>query len=284
MNLGIFEYVKSLPGFDKYHPIFTISAAEIFAEYYNYWVKDGKLFVLYPVIDTLQTLPSYLGVAVIKPSAITTLYVPTELQADISKAGNVAEVDFVSTAKTLLEGFAKGSHNYGFPNRSPWMLCGSNIIKLTRSITTGSGLFKVDILSLSANQLHVDGTMIRPNAFVSEYANVEDIIVPLQHLKYTPMWDIVPDEIKEHYNIYMEKNNLTHGTLITRTIRDRNFAMGEHCYIIDIESGKYRYFVSKTDNNSELPIIYDGKMAIPDCPLNDKFYIEIDDNGTKIGG
>lgn len=267
--INVLEYLKNLDGFKNNKPIITVGINNI-ENYYDYYIKDNLLFIIFSTI-TDDGKNSYFNLAIINPDCITGIYCPYGLKADISKVSadktNYSSV-FTAKMKEIIPKFLDGANNNNFnlAYTKARISVGDEIIRITENTKINGDLFSIDDNNISLENIvgQPGNTMTKQFRFFSNFNKIESMYIPFDDIPLTPIKDIVGDEILDMVNNLKinkygkpkvpgyERIEYSKGNRIFADIADKTKNEKEYTR---------RYFVSKINNNSYVPLSADAKEA-----------------------
>lgn len=266
--LNVLEYIKTLDNFEANKPTIVIAGCNTIETYYNYYIKDSLLFIVFQqATDTGSG--AYMNLGIINPDAITSIYCNPNLNVNVSdvssNAGTYGEA-FASTIKTIIPNFVTGknTNNFNIGYNKARISVGSEIIRILDKNVAENG----DFLSIDTNEISVGNIvgqpgniMIKDTRFFTEYSKIDALFIPLIDVPMTPINDIISDDIKTlienyQYNLFHAKN--------APGYRHVPYNKGDRVWIDVTDKSKglsetRRYFVSKLDKNSYIPLSKESK-------------------------
>ena len=256
--LNVLKYIKENdPNFEKNHPIIYLSSNDIYAQYKDYYIKDGFLFVL-GVKAASSPGQAYYSVDVINPDFIN--FVGTPFECNATDMNAYSSLNLTSKIKSLIKGLVEGDNNFGIPLERAWITLDNGYnTGLTANTSIGSNHFTIKTPTMDENLMvsNPGKTIVEDRYLTTAFDKVSTVNIPLQYVDVTKFKDIVPDEILEACSIY--KTNLFGPNKVEPFIDNRRqFNMGERCIASyrekDPNTGKvgdtkYKYFISKINRN-----------------------------------
>ncbi len=270
MNLGILSYIKGLDNFKKHKPIIALST-DVFEDYYDYFIVNGNLFIV--TVQQTQNLdaPAIYTLTAVNPEEIESIYVDKELNVDITTVSSVTTANFANLAKTVIEGLASGSKNYGIPYTSATVNIMDKVLTINETAVVSGELFSVDNVALDASMFantRSQGEIYKTKRTIGNLSSISAISVPLNAVPYTPMADVCGEEVLNIVKNYLKNLKIEKGSPMLNT---RAYHRGEHVYIkVEDKNGKItkRYYVSKVE----------GNPPMKELPKDDSAWIDITDD------
>lgn len=281
--INVLEYLKTLDGYKNNKPIITVGINNI-ENYYDYYIKNNLLFIIFSTI-TDDGKNSYFNLAIINPDCITGIYCPYGLKADISKVSanktNYSTI-FTNKMKEIIPKFLDGanSNNFNLAYTKARISVGDEIIRITEDTKINGDIFSIDDYNISLENIvsKPGNIMAKRFRFFTNFSKIESIYIPFEDIRLTPVKDIVDTEILDmvdnlHLNKYgnprvpgYERIEYSKGNRIFADIADKT--KNEKDYT-------RRYFVSKINNNSFVPLSVEAKEADAWLECNSDFTSEI---------
>ena len=270
MNLGILSYIKNQDNYKDHKPIIALST-DVFEDYYDYFIVGGNLFII--TVQQTQNIdaPAIYTLTAINPEDIESIYVDKELNVDISNISSIETSDFSGLAKTIIEGLASGSKNYGIPYTSATLNVMDKVLVINETAVVSGDLFSIDNVALDASMFantRSQGEIYKNKRTIANLSSISTISVPLNAVPYTPMTDVCGDEVLAIVKNYLKNLKIEKGSPMLNT---RAYHKGEHVYIkVEDKNGNVskRYYVSKIEGNPPMTSL----------PKDDSAWIDITDD------
>ena len=269
--LSILSYIKTLEDYHKFHPIICIGCHEIFEEYYDYYIHNNMLYIL-GISSTDIGSGGYKVISVVNPASITNVYCDDKLKADFTQASevypnsDVLNADFISLAKTFLANCKQNPNNFNLPYSNARILVGDESIRLSKSIEINGDLFSVDITELNIGKIvgNPGSPMCGTFRIFSEFDKIQVISAPFSEVFMSPFASIVSNEVLELSNNYRKNHFSVMGV---PNYKHQEYAMGDRVWLDvtikrkdgTIEPEVRKWFVSKVDRNSDIPMSKEAK-------------------------
>lgn len=268
MNNGVFDvlaYAKTLDGYKKHKPVITLGA-NVFEEYFDYFIKDGLIFIVgTTAIEDLDVTAIY-TVSIINPSCVKSIHLYKDIKPNIEDIQELnITSNFETVAKTICEGLASGSHNFNIPIDCGVFNAEDVLGRVNETFKTSGNLYSVETIVQDSNKFDKmttkDGSILSNKLLFSSFDKMESLYVPLHNLFYTPFIDYVPDEIKDMCKTYNKNLHIFNGIPYNE---NKSYHKGERIKARVDNKGKieYRYYVSKINANTESPLESENWLEI----------------------
>lgn len=275
MSSGVFDvlaYAKTLDGYKKHKPVITLGA-NVFEEYYDYFIKDGLIFIVgTTTVEDLDVTAIY-TVSIINPATVNAIHLYKDINPNIDNmASTNTKSNFETVAKKICEGLANGSHNFGICSSCGVFNCQDVVGRVNDTFKTSGNLFSVETIVQDAvmfdKMANKDGTIMSNKILFGEFDKIETLYIPLHVLFYTPFVDYVPDEIKEMCKTYTKSMHIYNGVPYSK---NKSYHKGERIKARVDNKGtiEYRYYVSKINGNTESPLDSENWIEITDKIVED---------------
>lgn len=265
MDLGVFKYIKTLDKYGfansektkKYHPIICLGTENVFDAYWDYFVVDGRLFLIALMGSDNLLNGANLELIYINPDSISSLYIPKELQADIDDVTSETSANFISDIKTLIKETVEGKENFDIPYSSMKIYIAGQILFGNSSYKQNGNLFQLDNEAINiAKVVEYDnktGQAFETRRFIGTFDKVDAVSIPFAHLPQTPFKDLVGDEIKQICANYLSSKDMLNGVRWVKPTTS-GYRQGERVWIYDPKEKVKKYYVSKKYENNVNPL------------------------------
>ena len=150
MNLGVLKYIKTLDKYGfangektkKYHPIICLGTENVFDAYWDYFIVDGRLFLIALMGSDNLLNGANLELVYINPDSISSVYIPKELQADVDGVTDETSANFIDDIKTLFKETIEGKENFDIPYSSMKIYIAGQILFGNSSYKQNGNLFQ----------------------------------------------------------------------------------------------------------------------------------------------
>ena len=265
MNLGVLKYIKTLDKYGfangektrKYHPIICLDAENVFDSYWDYFVVNGRLFLIALMGSDNILNGANLELIYINPNSIVSVYIPKELKADVDNVTSETSADFIKDIKNLLKDTIEGKENFSIPYSSMKIYISGQILFGNSSYKQKGDLFQLDNELINiAKVVEYDnktGQAFETRRFIGTFDKVDAVSIPFAHLPQTPFKDLVGDEIKQLCANYLSSKDMLNGVRWIKPTTS-GYRQGERVWIYDPKTKTKKFYVSKEYENNINPL------------------------------
>jgi hypothetical protein len=265
--LDVLSYAKTLEVYKNHKPVFSLGGT-IFEEYYDYYIKDGLLFVVGTTAVSDLEIKAMYTVSIVNPVYVKSIHIYKDINPVIEDIPSLnMKSKFESVVKTVCEGLSKGENNFGICTDCAVFNIEDVIGNVNDTFKTSGNLFSVETIMQDSRKfdkmMTSDGSILSKKTLFSSFDMIESLYIPLHKLFSTPFANIVPDEIKELCNNYTKSIGIHNGTPYKH---NKSYHKGERVKARVDNKGtiEYRYYVSKIGCNSDSPLDSDNWLEITD--------------------
>lgn len=264
--LNVLEYIKTLENFNTYKPTIVVGTNTI-ETYYNYYIKDNILFIVFQQITDTGN-GAFMNLGILNPNSITSIYCNPMLNVDANKISSVDDykTTFVNTMKSIIPNLVTGknTNNFNIGYNKARLSTGNETIRiLDRNISENGDFLSIDTDELSVGNIvgQPGNIMAKEIRFFTDYNKIDSFSIPLIDVPMTPVYDIIPDDIKTLIENY--QYNLFHAKGAPG-YRHVQYGRGDRVWIDVTDKSKglteiRKYFVSKINKNSYIPLSKESK-------------------------
>lgn len=265
--LNVLEYIKTLDNFDTYKPTIVVGTSTI-ETYYDYYINNNLLFIVFQqATDTGSG--AFMNLGILNPDSITSIYCHPALDVNaenLSSAAGTYSDSFISAMKSIIPNLVTGknTNNFNIGYSKARLSTGNETIRiLDRNVSENDDFLSIDTDELSVGNIvgQPGNIMAKEIRFFTRYSKIDSFSIPLIDVPMTPVNDIIPDDIKTlienyQYNLYHAKSAPGYHHV--------QYGKGDRVWVDVTDNSKglaetRRYFVSKIEKNSYIPLSKDAK-------------------------